>query len=234
MIKPGSTLYYATHKLPADQRAMIETIHAIHDELFSIILKCQESMAARLRLQWWRDAVSKLKQHKAEHPLLQRLQTSSLEVGELFCLINGIASYFDSEGFESERAVRQFIQDTTGARDRLIANILAVGQQDLAQLPSFSEACARVDYARHCARYAKTGFFLLPQASATSVANPEQREKILEKTLINLNNLMFNNDYFKSLSSILTAQKSKLRRQRFKQTEPALDIAPLYKWWLSR
>ena len=67
-------LYLANLLLDKSIRADIFALHAFHVEVTNITLQGGEPMAAEIRLQWWRDALSGERKDEAEgHPVARRL-----------------------------------------------------------------------------------------------------------------------------------------------------------------
>ena len=76
---PGKTVFYALRKVKPKQHDAIIAIHAIYREIYAILFKCHEPSVARIRLQWWRDEISKLYAGNAQHVVCQTLHPHLIE-----------------------------------------------------------------------------------------------------------------------------------------------------------
>lgn len=238
-VKPGSTLYYCCRHLAPDDRDIIVAIHALYDELYAILLKCNETMTGRIRIQWWRDALSDAKRGKVEaHPVLSQLapHLGRIETQHLFSIMTAIDAYFITHEFSDSDAVREFRLSTTGNRDRAIASVLKLKLSG--DDPCASEASAITDFLRTIATHQQSGFLPLTDTEKAALFDAQQRgemlSKIQENALIKISKIMINNNYFKSTNQINRALLLKMKKQGFPQLTPAIDLSPIHQWWLSR
>lgn len=125
---PGKTVFYALRKVKPKQHDAIIAIHAIYREIYAILFKCHEPSVARIRLQWWRDEISKLYAGNAQHVVCQTLHPHlteySLNKHLFFDLINALDNFFNDPHFEQDNDVETFLLNTAGKRDQLIAQVI--------------------------------------------------------------------------------------------------------------
>ena len=65
----GSSFYYSFLFLPPDQRKAITALYAFCREVDDIVDECSEPHIARVKLQWWRDAIRETFAGNPQHPV---------------------------------------------------------------------------------------------------------------------------------------------------------------------
>lgn len=92
--KSGSSFYYSFLFLPPDQRKAITALYAFCREVDDIVDECSDENVARIKLQWWRDAVRKTFDGNADHPVLKALtnpiKNYQLELQHFLEIIDGM------------------------------------------------------------------------------------------------------------------------------------------------
>ncbi len=71
----GSSFYYSFLFLPADRRRAITALYAFCREVDDVVDDCTDPGVARLKLQWWRDEISRTFSGEPQHPVTQALGT---------------------------------------------------------------------------------------------------------------------------------------------------------------
>ena len=92
--KSGSSFYYSFLFLPPDQRKAITALYAFCREVDDIVDECSDENIARIKLQWWRDAIRQTYDGNADHPVLKALvkpiKNYQLELQHFLEIIDGM------------------------------------------------------------------------------------------------------------------------------------------------
>ncbi len=70
---PGSSAYYCSLFAAPEAAADIDLVFAFRQELQHILDSSSEPTVARLRLQWWKEALTRCSEGACEHPLTRAL-----------------------------------------------------------------------------------------------------------------------------------------------------------------
>lgn len=70
--REGSTLYYATHKLPDDTQRRLMAQLQLNKTLSEVLIGVREPPVAQTKLQWWSEELTRLHDAQARHPDAKR------------------------------------------------------------------------------------------------------------------------------------------------------------------
>ncbi|MCD6055590.1 MAG: phytoene synthase [Gammaproteobacteria bacterium] len=126
----GSDRYYACRYVPFRQRKALMGLYALDNEIFPIPFLVSEASVARIKLQWWREAIHSLFQQKsAEHPVLHCLQpylkTSGWQEDLFIKHIENIEKWLDFDTFETNMEFLQHSARTSGMLAKMAVYLFA-------------------------------------------------------------------------------------------------------------
>ncbi len=76
LVTEGSILYYVSLNLPESLKTPVLLLHALHGEINRIPVTCSDPGVARIKLEWWREELHRMRnQQAARHPLTQASQS---------------------------------------------------------------------------------------------------------------------------------------------------------------
>lgn len=73
-VQSGSSFYYSFRFLPGLQRRAMTALYAFCREVDDVVDECHDAGIARLKLNWWREEITRLYQNHPQHKVTQALQ----------------------------------------------------------------------------------------------------------------------------------------------------------------
>lgn len=238
---PGKTLYYCLRKIHEPERTSIIAIHAFYREVYDILFKCREPAIARIRLQWWRDEISRLfngsPRHVITQKLLPNLKHFSLDRQYFFSIINGIDSYFNDAHFVDDAAIDSFILATTGSRDKLIMQVLKIDPEQQITIDKASLLSEHIYHLRYLKKHVDHHCVLLSQQNITKLNKLLHDKKLLFSFIEelewnnsrNMTSLSQKYPYFSSYFRLTLLLFKKMQRRKYCIFMYFYTLNPIYK-----
>ncbi len=139
---PGSCLQFALLFAPAGQRQGIAILHAFKAHLWTIARSTQEAAVARLKLQWWRDEISRIRSGTPVHPLGRNLADTvrrfHLDGTLLETVFEGAVRELDPAPQHSWDDLDEHCRLSEGALQQLVTQVQA-GDASGGPAPAFAE-----------------------------------------------------------------------------------------------
>jgi phytoene synthase len=136
----GSSFYYSFLFLPEGKRKAIIALYAFCREVDDIVDECSDIGVARTKLQWWREEVGRLFEHKPRHPVTQALlpHLASARLAQEYFqeIISGMEMDLEQTGYENFEQLKLYCY-----RAASVVGLLSVG------IFGYSDA-KTLDYAR--------------------------------------------------------------------------------------
>lgn len=125
----GSEVYYAIRFSPREIRDSSLASLACSREILNTAYQCSDQGVARLKLDWWRQEFSRLKQQCPEHPATTALQAHlpNIDLASYQQQIDAALQLWSPHDFSSHDDVRRFLEPLAGAAAESLA--LANGEQ---------------------------------------------------------------------------------------------------------
>lgn len=154
---PGSTLHYASLLVDEPHRGTMLAAHTLRAELHAMVTAMSDASVARRKLGWWAEELNETLEGRPRHPVSRLLLPATTERPErtrslLHRMVNatGAAIGFQQAEldaaapgtFASGAAYREYLENTAGNAERLIAE--TIGYRDV----SLPEACAQIGVGR--------------------------------------------------------------------------------------
>lgn len=125
--RSGSSFYYSFLFLPAVQRQAITALYAFCREVDDVVDECTDPGVARVKLQWWREEVTRLFAGEPRHPVTQALGTAleNFDLAEelLQEIIDGMEMDLDQSRYDSFRELALYCHRAAGVVGQLSAEI---------------------------------------------------------------------------------------------------------------
>lgn len=233
----GSGWYYAVRFCAPRQRERNALLLAWYRVIFDIAEQAKDPGVARLKLDWWRDELTRVWRQQARHPLALELQTLGLGTHSkphMDALIDAAEAQLRAPTPIDEAA---FAAACRGGFGRFFMLIAAVekGQADPLSCVELGGYCVAVDRVRHLAQTPQH----LPrsfQPGAVSRLTPEQRREAFDRLLRTFeqpsaDELPALPELSRRLTALSTAMQRKMQRKAYPVTESFVDRAPIAKLW---
>jgi len=162
--QPGSVLYYSLKKTPILQRKAILAVMAFYQEIENIVFEVNDPNLAILKLNWWRDEISKIQNGTPEHPVSRELKNiSNLSCEHLHTIIDGMQQNLFFLPFLSFEEVTIHIMRTAGARECLLAEIVTVNPPNQEVIYQFALMLELIHYMQNLHRHIKKGLIIFSE-----------------------------------------------------------------------
>lgn len=110
--RSGSSFYYSFMFLPKQKREAITALYAFCREVDDIADECTELHIAQTKLNWWRDEIENLYQHKPQHPvskaLLGPIAQYNLAAEHLIEIIDGMEMDLNFNRYEDFKQLQLY------------------------------------------------------------------------------------------------------------------------------
>ncbi len=172
----GSAFRLASLKLPPVEQRAITALRALDVSLAEISESISEPQVAMAKLDWWREALLRMTEGHAEHPVIQSLLAALQELGlegeardaesmliaHLEDRLGGTRIELEYEGFDAVQDLEAFLDARYGSMFALYARILDA--DDTTRQAARNLGCwhGRLERARLLGRHARAGRIYLP------------------------------------------------------------------------
>ncbi len=154
---------------PADRREAIFTLIAFNHELARAREATTNPIAALIRLQWWRDAVTEARagrparRHEVAGPLHAALTAGVLDADALLAMIDAREIEAEEAGIATEQEFVTWLRGTAGGWSAAAGLALGAGAQEAEVLRALGAAYGLAGVLRSAAVHAAQGRCLLPR-----------------------------------------------------------------------
>ena len=104
-VKSGSSFYYSFRFLPELKRRAITALYAFCREVDDVVDECKEESVARVKLNWWREELTRLYNDQPRHPVTRALHPLltdfNLPQEYLIEIIDGMEMDLEKHRYES-------------------------------------------------------------------------------------------------------------------------------------
>ncbi|MES2712321.1 MAG: squalene/phytoene synthase family protein [Pseudomonadota bacterium] len=167
--------YLAAIFAPAAQRETLFTLLAYNAELARAREAATNPLAALIRLQWWRDAISEAcagrpaRRHEVAEPLHAAIASGALDADALVALADAREAETEEEGIASAAAFAAYLRATAGALAVATARLLGAEGASLPLIERLGAAYGLAGVLRSVPHLARAGRCLLPAAPLAEV-----------------------------------------------------------------
>lgn len=133
----GSSFYYSTLFLPADQRRALIALFAFCREIEESAKECSDPALGQIKLNWWRQELATAFNARAQHPVTQALLPAAarfdLPQELLLQLIDGVEDGLRKNRHADFRSLQDYCYQTSGVAEQLAARILGLNDPNTLQ-----------------------------------------------------------------------------------------------------
>ncbi|MCW5589062.1 MAG: squalene/phytoene synthase family protein [Legionellales bacterium] len=171
-LKAGSNLYYSLLFTKPPYKALLTALHSWWQEVNNILFTVSDPGVARVKLQWWRDEISRLFHQQAQHPLTQRLQTAAhdLSCDDFLAIINGVQFFLDHPQFSDRQTVQDYCEFTWGNLIRLHLALLKKDEKMCPWINELAVILGKTDLFLQLGYYLRRGYCFIPSQDIQAFA----------------------------------------------------------------
>lgn len=256
----GSSFYYSFLFLAEQKRQAITALYAFCREVDDVVDEISDAGVANIKLQWWRDEVSRLYDHKPEHPvtkaLLPHLQTFNLQQQYFNDIIDGMQMDLDFNAYKTFKDLQNYCYRAASVVGLLSAEIFGyTDKQTLRYAHDLGMAFQLTNILRDVREDAQRGRIYIPEEDmqACNVSLKEIRGTQTTDNIKKLFKLLADraHQYYQSAESLLPdadrySQRSglimsevyqslleEIELDGFRILEHKIKLTPFRKLWLS-
>lgn len=256
----GSSFYYSFRFLPPLQRRAMMALYAFCREVDDVVDECRDDNIARVKLNWWRDELTRLfdkaPQHKVTQALLPMLDNFNLPEEYFREIIDGMEMDLNKHEYASFKDLNLYCYRVASVVGLLSAEIFGFNnRQTLRYAQDLGTAFQLTNILRDVREDAARGRYYIPQdemqrfgVSKQDLSRPVTSDKIIALLKFQANRAR---DYYNKAMTELPdedryRQRSGLIMSRIYQTildeieqdgfrvlEHRIKLPPLRKLWLA-
>ena len=189
--KSGSSFYYSFVFLPEKKRKAITAVYAFCREVDDVVDNPGDNQIKQIKLQWWREEVSRLFNHQAQHPVTLALtpviNTFNLPEEYFQEIIDGMQMDLDKASYATFKELSLYCYRAAGVVGLISAEIFGYqDRQTLKYASNLGTAFQLTNIIRDIYEDALRGRFYLPQdelekfnISQNDIIDKEKADKII-------------------------------------------------------
>ncbi len=130
----GSSFYYSFRFLPEQQRRAITALYAFCREIDDVVDECRDVQVARIKLNWWREEITRLFNNNPSHPickaLLPHAGTFNLDQTHFNAVIDGMGMDLEQSVYADFEALSLYCYRVASVIGLMSAAIFGYQQPD--------------------------------------------------------------------------------------------------------
>ncbi|MCB1785134.1 MAG: squalene/phytoene synthase family protein [Gammaproteobacteria bacterium] len=231
----GSAVYYAIRFSPAEERLRNALLYAWHDTVRQIADCPSDPGVARLKLDWWREEVSRMATGTAQHPLALRLQELALDRQALESMHALLQAAEAAVLLPQPADDRQFAAACRARLGEFFVLLATAGGQPRDGSRESGAYCEAIDRIRrlHSAPHGAPSELVEALRHSASVASRTTRvDALLDQFEVPTGSTRAQlTPFARRLLALAEAMHEKLRRKGYPVDETAIDRPPIANLW---
>ncbi len=256
----GSSFYYSFMFLPTEQRQAIIALYAFCREVDDVVDECSDPGLARIKLQWWRDEVSKIFEGEPTQPVAQALKQSvkkfNLPLEHFLEIIDGMEMDLNQVRYRSFKELQLYCYRVASVVGLMAAEIFGFeDRQTLDYALNLGLAFQLTNIVRDVREDAMLGRIYLPadelakfSVSEQDILSGQQTEAVTQLIQFQAQRaheyyqkafeLLPESDRFKQRSGIIMAAiyqatLAEIEKDNYNVLKHRIKLTPLRKLWLA-